>query len=220
MKIVHLPAGSKFYETPRGLFPSVTTILQATMPRDQRDRLNRWRERNGSSAELLRQKAAERGTMIHRLLESRFRGEEMECPPDVASFWKEARKILTAIGPVSASEKSLYHPKLQYAGTLDLLADWQGTLTLFDFKTSDREKRSRWLTSARLQIAAYRGAYEYLYGLEIPRGLILVITPDTVQFFSMEREELEEYWREWLIRLEEYRSLDLYHQLFPEITRK
>ncbi len=29
-----------------------------------------------------------------------------------------------------------------------------------------------------------------------------------------ERAELEEYWRAWLIRLERYRSLELYEQLF------
>jgi genome maintenance exonuclease 1 len=42
----------------------------------------------------------------------------------------------------------------EYAGTLDLLAYWQEVLTLFDFKTSHREKRAQWLTDAKLQIAA------------------------------------------------------------------
>jgi hypothetical protein len=91
-----------------------------------------------------------------------------------------------------------------------LLAYWQGALTLFDFKTSHKEKRARWLTDAKLQIAAYRGAYQ----IEIAQGLIVVVTPNTVQFFTLERAELEEYWRAWLIRLERYRSLELYEQLF------
>ncbi len=136
MKIIHLPSGGKFYETPYGLFPSVTTVLQATMPEDQRKRLRNWYERNGSEAESLRQQAAERGKVIHKLIEARFKGERMECPPELTEFWQEARRILGAIGEVLAVEQPVYHPRLQYAGTLDLLAYWQGALTLFDFKTS------------------------------------------------------------------------------------
>jgi genome maintenance exonuclease 1 len=214
MKIIHLPSGGKFYETPCGLFPSVTTILQATMPADQKNRLKNWHQRKGAEAEIFRQEAADRGKVIHRLIEARFKGEDVECPSDVSEFWHEARKILGAIGEVSAIEQAVYHPQLQYAGTLDLLAQWQGILTLFDFKTSHREKRSQWLTDAKLQIAAYRGACR----LEIPQGLIMVITPHTVQVFTLEREELEKYWREWLVRLEQYRSLQLYKQLFSKIA--
>ncbi|WP_245602628.1 hypothetical protein [Gloeothece verrucosa] len=154
MKIIKLPSGGKFYETPCGLFPSVTTILQATMPEEGRTRLRNWHKRNGSEAEKLRSLAAERGKVIHKLIEARFKGEDVECPTDVSEFWNEARKILGAIGEVVASEKPVYHPRFQYAGTLDLLAHWNGVLTLFDFKTSHREKRSQWLTDAKLQIAA------------------------------------------------------------------
>jgi genome maintenance exonuclease 1 len=214
MKILHLPSGSKFYETPRGLYPSVTSILQATLPADQRQRLNRWKERNGSNSDHLRQQATDRGKVIHKLIEARLKGEVLECPPDVNGFWNEALRVLGAIGEVVASEQPVYHPQLHYAGTLDLLAYWQGSLTLFDFKTSHREKRSQWLTDAKLQIAAYRGAYERLYDTEIAQGLIVVITPNAVQLFTLEKDELARYWNEWLIRLEQYRSLELYGQLF------
>lgn len=190
------------------------------MAENQQKRLRNWHERNGSNSETLRQQATERGKAIHRLIEARFKGEEIECPPELTEFWEEARKILGAIGEVSAIEKPVYHPQLQYAGTLDLLAHWQGLLTLFDFKTSYREKRAQWLTDAQLQIAAYRGAYESLFGLSIPQGLIVVITPNTVQLFTLLKEELEDYWQQWLSRREKYQSLELYGQLFCPIMRK
>jgi genome maintenance exonuclease 1 len=141
MKVVDLLTGSKFYETPRGLYPSVTSILQATMPAEQRQRLDQWKRRNGSDAENLRQQASERGKVIHKLIEAKLKGEIMECLPDVNGFWNEAQKILRAIGEVVASEHPVYHSQLHYAGTLDLLAYWQETVKLFDFKTSHREKR-------------------------------------------------------------------------------
>jgi genome maintenance exonuclease 1 len=186
------------------------------MPEDQRKRLRNWHERNDSNSENLRQQAAERGKVIHKLIEARFKGEEMECPSDLSDFWQEARRILGAIGEVLAVEQPVYHPRLQYAGTLDLLAYWQGVLTLFDFKTSHKEKRARWLTDAKLQIAAYRKAC----GTEISQGLIMVITPKTVQIFTLEKEELEEYGREWLLRLQQYQNLSLYGQLFDRIAEK
>ena len=80
MKIVHLPTGSKFYQTPRGLYPSVTSILQATMPAEQSQRLNQWKQHNGSEAENLRQQASDRGKVIHKLIEARLKGEVLECP--------------------------------------------------------------------------------------------------------------------------------------------
>jgi genome maintenance exonuclease 1 len=46
----------------------------------------------------------------------------------------------------------------------------------------------------------------------------MVITPNTVQLFTLEKEELERYWQEWLMRLEQYRSLELYGQLFGSKT--
>ncbi len=209
MKVIQLADGGKLYQTPRGLFPSVTTILKATMPEEQRQRLRNWHQRHGSEAETLRQQAANRGKVIHKLIEARFRGEEVECPPDLTNFWEQARKILGAIGEVSAIEQPVYHSQLQYAGTLDLLANWQGVLTLFDFKTSHREKRSKWLSDARLQIAAYRGAYEQLFGTAIEQGLVIVISPMAGQLFSLEREELEQYWQKWLTRLGQYRQMNL-----------
>ena len=42
----------------------------------------------------------------------------------------------------------------------------------------------------------------------------MVITPQTVQIFTLEKEELEQYWQEWLIRVQRYRNFELYQQLF------
>ncbi|WP_245602626.1 hypothetical protein [Gloeothece verrucosa] len=46
----------------------------------------------------------------------------------------------------------------------------------------------------------------------------MVITPNTVQLFSLETEELEEYGGEWLNRLQQYQHLPFYGQLFSNIT--
>jgi genome maintenance exonuclease 1 len=65
VEIIKLPSGGKFYQTPYGLLPSVTTILQATMPEEKRRRLANWRKRNGANAETMRLEAIDRGKVIH-----------------------------------------------------------------------------------------------------------------------------------------------------------
>ena len=209
MQVLINESGHKFYDTPVGLFPSVTSILNATMPSDQRERLDKWREatRNDSNSENPRLGATERGKTIHKLIETKLKGEKVECPLELTDYWNQALRIFKVIGDVIAIEEQTYHSELQYAGTLDLIAYWHDRLTLFDFKTSHREKRAQYLTDPKIQIAAYRGAYQQLYNTEISQGLIVVITPLTVQFFSLEKEELETYWQEWLSRLESYQNI-------------
>lgn len=70
-----------------------------------------------------------------------MRGESVECPENLIQFWNGVQSTLKAIGKIKAIEEIVYHQELQYAGRFDLLADWRGDLTIFDFKTSHREKK-------------------------------------------------------------------------------
>lgn len=214
MRVIQLPSGGKFYQTPYGLFPSVTTILQATMPEEKRRRLANWRKRNGANAETIRLEAVERGKAIHRLVEAHCEGDEPDCPPELEPFWTETRKLLKAFGQVKATEHAVYHVLHQYAGTLDILAEWNGVLTLMDVKTSYRPKRVQYLEDAKLQIAAYRTPCEELLGITINQGLVIVVSPSNIQQFSFSQPELDYYWDLWLERVDQYRAMSLYEQLF------
>jgi len=214
MKIIQLASGERVYETPYGLFPSVTTILKKTMPEEQKQKPTNRRKRKSYKADLIIQEAAARGTLIHRLIEAKLKGEIVECPENLIKFWNKAQTTLKAIGKVSAVEEIVYHRELQYAGKFDLLADWRGYLTIFDFKTSHREKQAKWLSDAPLQVAAYKGALESLYHLKIEQGLIVVISPHKVQNLSLEKPELDKYWEQWLIRLQQYKALKVSPEVF------
>lgn len=65
------------------------------------------------------------------------------------------------------------------------------------------------MTDAFLQLSAYKGAYESLYDVQIQQGLIIVISPNNLQLFSLDRQELDKYWDEWSIRLQQYQSFNL-----------
>jgi genome maintenance exonuclease 1 len=214
MRVIQLPSGGKFYETSYGLFPSVTTVLQATMPEDKRHRLANWRKTKGKEAEAIRQAAVDRGKAIHKLVEAQCNGHHLICPPEFEEFWTETRKFLGTLGKVVATEKIVYHPSLRYAGTLDLLAEWHGILTLIDIKTSYRPKRTQYLEEAKIQIAAYCYPCEELLRISIPQGMVIVVSPSNMQLFTMSKEDLERYWELWLKRVEQYKILSLYDQIF------
>jgi len=215
MKVVQLKSGERLYETPFGILPSVTTILKATMPFEDKEKLINWRKRLGAAeADNISKEATQRGQMVHKLIEAKLKGQVLECPENIIEFWNTVQTTLKAIGKISAVEEIVYHTELQYAGRFDLLAQWRECLTIFDFKTSNKEKRREWLSEYFIQLAAYMGACEHLYNIKIQQGLIIVISPDNLQTFVLEKQELDKYWEEWLIRLQQYKALNVFPEVF------
>ena len=187
---VNTPTG-RLYETPVGLLPSVTTILKATMPVQQQKRL----QKSSLSG------AASRGTKIHELIAAQLSGQPQDCPEELLEFWNPVRKIVAALTNPVAIECAVYHPTLRYAGTLDLIANWQDRLTIFDWKTSYRAKRLESMGSAAIQVAAYKAAFEQLFEIEVEQAAIVVISPNRVQLFEI---DIAQSWDAWLQRLEAY----------------
>ena len=65
--------GKRHYVIGESKLPSVTTILQATMSEEKRESLRRWMERVGKKeAELVKDRAASRGTTMHKILEHKI----------------------------------------------------------------------------------------------------------------------------------------------------
>ena len=95
----------------------------------------------------------------------------------------------------------MYHPELKYAGTLDLIAHWQGRVTLFDWKTSYRLKRLDWLGDAPLQLAAYKAAFESVAEVRVEQVTVVVISPNRMQMFEIDAEQ---HWEAWVKRLKMY----------------
>lgn len=193
---LNTPTG-RFYEIAGVLYPSVTNILQATMPPEQKQRLEKWRQKN----ETKREEAANRGTKIHELIAAQLHNLPIKCPDELLEFWQPVRQVVAAIAHPIAIEKAVYHPELKYAGTLDLVAHWQGRVTLFDWKTSYRMKRLTWLGDAPLQLAAYKAAFESIAEIRVQQAAVVVISPNRTQMFEI---EVERHWEAWTKRLKMY----------------
>ena len=70
-----LVIGSKTLRYRNEKLPSVTTILSQTQPEEKKQKLAEWQQKVGKTeADRIRDKSAERGTIMHRILEGYLTG--------------------------------------------------------------------------------------------------------------------------------------------------
>lgn len=212
----------RYYQTPSGKFPSVNTILDATMSSEDRERLEKWRQKNPNLPKKEGEiGAAERGTLMHEAIANYFEDRTLinpELHPQVEPFWKSIKCWIQIAGEpievtfpnspnaVKTIELPVYHSELKYAGTLDWIGFWYvGILSLVDFKSSGRMKKKSWMGRARLQCAAYKLAFESLFDFKIENVVIPVALPHKpAQIFELSAEEIQEDTEKWLERLNQF----------------
>jgi len=205
----HIPPRYKTVNRKRRLvfegeaYPSVSTILSATKPINDRLALQRWRKRVGyQNAQQISTQACRRGTSIHTAINYFLEGKDL--PKDVPDnlYWHSIKPVLESVSQVHLIESAVYHQSQGYAGRLDCLGEWSGELCIFDWKTASKPKKIEWITDYCLQITAYTAAVNHLYHVQIDRALIAIALEDRpAQLFSLNSEDLALYWQEFLVRL-------------------
>lgn len=193
--------GARWYRTPGGDFPSVTTILEATKSREDCLALAQWRARIGIE-EALRYTAirAAEGEAFHLEVEEYLgSGEE---PAEPSAFFESARSFLSVIEPLEI-EARVWH-RAGFGGTLDLLGVAGGKrLLLADWKSSRYVKQRGWIRDYELQIAAYRKGAEELTGYEIEEAAIVIAVPgERAGIHWLDASRLDLLWGGFLGRLE------------------
>ena len=194
----------RFYITPEGNeYPSITTVLS---PRNKAG-IMKWRKRVGEKvATHIANKAATRGTKVHKMCEDYLNGLDMEhhkkdfLPYCLFNELKD--KTFDNINEVIAQEITLYSDKYKVAGRTDLIAEYNGELSIVDFKTSTNERKDSYNENYYIQTTAYAEMFEELTGKPINQIVILVVTENgTVQEFIKDKQEyiplLEETLEEW-----------------------
>ena len=79
-----------------------------------------------------------------------------------AGYWHSVKHVLKDITNAVAVESGVIHPLLGYGGTLDLIAEYKGKLSVIDWKTSAKHKtKLKDCFAYPQQIVAYAGAVNY-----------------------------------------------------------
>lgn len=170
--------GSRVYVNASGVaYPSATTVLSVL----SKDSIKEWRKRVGEEeANRISSTAATRGTKIHTLVEKYLDNEEiteelyedLKVDPFNKQLFEDYKKFLNCIDNIHAQELALYSDHLRMAGRVDCIAEYNGKLSVIDYKTSRKLKRKEWIESYFMQATAYSIMYEERTGIPIPQIVI------------------------------------------------
>ena len=203
--------GNQYYLDAKGdHLPSVTTILNATKPQEDRDRLASWRQRVGATeANRISGTASRRGTQTHKQIQRYLLGKETPSPDATRPYWESIEPVLQDIDAVRLIESPVFHYDLSYAGRVDCVASYKGIPCVCEWKTADKPKGVvERLYEYPLQLAAYLGAvnqYYQDYGVKIDHGLLVVAIPGMpAEVFWFEPAAMTDYWQQWEQRVAEY----------------
>mgnify|MGYP000503972596 CR=1 FL=1 len=196
--------GKRFYVTPEGKkYPSITTVLSGR----SKEGINRWRKSVGNDvANNIMRSAAKRGTAVHQLVEDYLNNSDLS-KQDVLplALFTLLKPELDDINNIVIQEGGLYSDKWGIAGRVDCIAEYQGKLSVIDFKTSTKEKKEEWIENYFIQGSAYCEMYEERYGKAIDQIAILIVCEDgTIQTFVKDKNDyvpllqpaIDEFWSE------------------------
>ena len=205
----------RFYNTPTGFYPSITTVLGVR--KEKKIGLAKWRERVGNDvANHIMITAAARGTAVHSMVED-FLNNKNVLKEDFAflpwCLFSQLQPTLKAkVNNIYAQEAGLWSEKYRLAGRVDCIAEWDGVPSIIDFKTSRSERKDDYNFEYYMQASAYAEMFEERTGIEINQIVILVVTEDgLVQEFVKDKkdylqdlvETIDLFTEEWLKENEE-----------------
>lgn len=170
--------GVRVYNTPTGeKYPSVTTVTGFGNKKE----LMEWWERVGDEeANAVSRRAAGRGTRLHKHCEDYMLGEEVDVNMFDIELWKQFKSQLDHIDNVRCIEDTLYSHKLKVAGTVDLIAEYKGVISIIDWKTSIRVKTLNEVEGYLMQCAAYAECFEEMIGITIDQLVVIIGTDESV----------------------------------------
>ena len=184
----------RFYRTPEGkLYPSVTTVMSHA----SKESIKAWRERVGEEeANKISNQAATRGTKIHDLCENVLLNNDIDTSNLSLldkQMWDRFRPELDRINNIHAIEDPLYSNHLRMAGRVDCIAEWDGKLSVIDFKTSRKPKRKEWIDNYFMQCTSYAIMFEEMTGIPVSQIVVAItVEGEQPQIFVEKRDNYTE----------------------------
>lgn len=189
-------------------YPSVTTVISSC--KKTRAGLNAWKRRVGKEqAQKISTQASSRGTSVHQLIEDYCQNEESTgtVMPNVYDMFTRLRSVADKhIDNIRLVEGLMYSDHLRVAGTVDMVAEFDGKLSVIDWKTSSKRKTRSRIYNYFKQEAAYAVMFEEMTGTPITQ-LVTVVTDQEggSQVFLEHRDE----WIGEFIKLRDDYELEL-----------
>ena len=185
--------GKRFYEhlETKEAYPSITSVLSIR----QKEGLLKWRKNVGEEvANHVMVQAANRGTAVHNMVEDYLNNVDLE---QVDKYKKQflprmmfnvLKPELSKINNIRLQEAQMFSSDYTVAGRCDCVAEYDGVLSIIDFKTSTKEKNEDWIENYFIQGSAYAEMYKEHFGEEVTQVVILITTEEgTTQVFTKKK---------------------------------
>ena len=183
--------GFRFYSVNGKNYPSITTVLGVKKKKDMQG----WRNHVGEDvANYEMRRAAARGKATHNLVENYIKGEPASDRGVLPlGLFRLMKPYLDQINNIHLLETIMYSDELTIAGQVDCIAEYNGELSVIDFKTANKERRDDWQHSYFLQCTAYAQMYKETFGTEIKNIIILSANEDgTMQVWKKNADDYME----------------------------
>jgi genome maintenance exonuclease 1 len=199
----------RVYSTPDGKYPSITTVLSIL----SEEGIRAWRARVGEEeANRISSRAATRGTNVHAIIEKYLNNEKDYADgylPNIIENFKDIQSLLdNKIGKIYAQEVPLYSNHLRVAGRVECVAEYNGAMSIIDFKTSRKLKKKEWIEGYFCQASAYAIMFEERTGIPITQLVVLIAVDNELpQVFIEHRDN----WTKKLLEtIKEYETRKLF----------
>lgn len=196
--------GKRQYNIPNGdKYPSITTILGAK----EKPALKEWRNMlGGVAANKETKRCADRGTAIHKMCELYLSNSDTPHKgyhQDHIKGFNQLKFQLNNIDNIRAQEVALYSEYLRVAGRVDCIAEFNGVLSVIDFKTSNNNKSLDLVHDYFLQCCFYALAYAEQTGILI-ENLVILMAVEKGMVPMVYTANIEEYLPKLLSRISNY----------------
>ena len=191
-KFIHVPVSivgslqeqttesGRSYVTPDGTYPSVTTVVGF----EKQKMFASWRKNNPKESA----RVTKRGNDFHSLIEKYLKNEEIQFDdlmPNQLDIFIRIQPMLHRIDNIRMLEAPLWSSLLELAGRTDCIADFDGELSIIDFKASTKEKRKEDIDNYFMQATAYAMMLQERTGIKVDKFAILISCEDgTSQVFT------------------------------------
>lgn len=193
-KTDHNESGHYYITEDGKRYPSITTVLKVL---DKKEWYGYWvtsvaKKMNISETDAklecqrIGNSSMEIGTVLHEIAEDWLNNILPHVPIktyeiDVVELFKPLGDHLDShVDNIYGLEKQIYSDELELAGTADCIAEYDGELSIIDFKNSRKPKSKSECAKKDyfIQLCAYGKMWEFCTGQKIEQGVILVVSWD------------------------------------------
>lgn len=173
-------AGQRFYITPDGTFPSVTTVTG----HEKKQFFSEWRKNNPIESE----RVCSRGNRLHSIIEKYLLNEKLDLSlvdDNERDLFLTLKPEIDKINNIRCLEFPLWSKTLELAGRVDCIAEYNRELSVIDFKGSTKPKFKKDIKNYFTQATAYALMWQEQTGEKIKKIKILISSEDgTCQIFE------------------------------------